>query len=329
MKKTQKYIVSAVVPVYNGESFIGETIKSLLGQTRKFDEIVVADDGSTDRTVEIVKKFKQVRLVQSNHVERIAIRNIGWKAAKGNIIAFIDSDLVLVPEWLEEILKGFDKGYAAAVDRRAVHHPQTYIAKLNDHFFDIRYGDNYKPFTLWVIRRDLLEQLGGLDEQVIAFEDIDIADRVFESGHDVFFAAKAIAYHKGEPVSIREEIRRNFWFGSHVWPYWKKRIIGRRFVLSQDFLTSFRKPFRCTLFFVMTLLLLVKPIVLILFTLFCYLYVIVRDIKRGMKMNYIFVHAYIAVISEYTYAYGVLYGLFFGPITFARKRAAVQAAAST
>lgn len=307
--KKKLYIVSAVVPVYNGESFIAETLHSLLHQRRKFDEIIVVDDGSTDNTVKIVKRFKNVKLIQSHHVERIAVRNIGWKAAKGNIIAFIDSDLELVPEWLEEVLKGFDQGYKAVVDRRAVHQPKTYIAKLNDHFFNLRYHDQYKPFTLWVIRRDLLEELGGLDENVIAFEDIDIADRVFAKGHKIYFAQNALAYHKGEPVSIREELRRNFWFGSHAWPYWKKTH-------------KMRKPLRCAIFLGITFLFFVKPFTAFIFFLLCYLYVLLKDIRRSMKLQYIFVHPFIGVINEFTYAYGALYGLLFGPITFARKRAA-------
>jgi glycosyltransferase involved in cell wall biosynthesis len=309
MKKKQKYVVSAVVPVYNGEMFIAETLDSLLAQKRKFDEIIVVDDGSTDSTVDIVKTFKNVKLIRSQHVERIAVRNIGWKAAKGNIIAFIDSDLVLVKDWLIEVLKGFDKGYPAVVDRRAVYKPKTYIAKLNDHFFDLRYNDNYKPFTLWIIKRDLLEKVNGLDEHVIAFEDIDLADRVFAEGHDIYLAKKAIAYHHGEPVSLREEFRRAFWFGSHAWNYWRKT-------------GKLKKIIRGIIFVGATVMTPFFPLYVLGFLLFCYLFVFVKDVRRGMKLKYLFVHPFIGVINEFVYAYGALYGLFFGPIVFARKRAA-------
>ena len=307
MKKQQSYKVSAVVPVYNGESFIADTIHSLLHQKRKFDEIIVVDDGSTDNTVKIVKRFKNVKLIQSHHVERIAVRNIGWKAAKGNIIAFIDSDLELVPEWLEEVLKGFEQGYAAVVDRRAVYKPQTYIAKMNDHFFDLRFTDKYKPFTAWVVQRDVLEKLGGLDEGAIGFEDINLGDALYKDGYDIYFAKHALAYHKGEPTNFRTEMRRHFWFGSHALPYWKKR-------------KPLKKPLRVALFTFLTVLFFINSFQALGFTLILYLYVFLKDLFYWkMHLKYLFVHPFIAVASEFAYSWGFIYSLIKGPITHARS----------
>jgi glycosyltransferase involved in cell wall biosynthesis len=187
MPQHKRFIVSAVIPVYNGEKFIIQTLHSLLSQTRKFDEIIVVDDGSTDNTVSLVQSLAKhgIQLIRSGHVERVAARNIGWRAAKGNIIAFIDSDLILVKDWLKEVLRGFDQGHVAVVDRRAVYQPKTFIAKMNDHFFDIRYADNYKPFTLWVIQKTILKQIGGYDPGVVGIEDADLADRLIARGYTI------------------------------------------------------------------------------------------------------------------------------------------------
>ncbi len=301
------FFVSAIVPVHNGKSFIAETIESLLEQTKAFDEIIVVDDGSTDRTVEVVKRFKRVRIIQIRHAERVKSRNIGWKASKGNVVAFIDSDLVLTKDWLKEVLKGFEQGHVAVVDRRAVYKPETYIAKMNDHFFDLRYANNYKPFTLWIIRRDVLEDLGGYDEKVVGIEDADLADRVQAKGHEIYFAKKAIAYHKGEPKTLYGELWRHFWFGSHILPYWKK-------------LRHVKRPLRAFVFLMMSVLFFFRPLYTALFFLLCYGYALFKDLFYWkMQLKYLFVHPFIVVLSEFAYAYGVLYGSFFGPLRLVRR----------
>ncbi len=306
MKK--KYTVSAIVPVNNGASYIAETIQGLLDQSRHFDEIIVIDGKSTDDTANIVKKFKGVKFIQLGYdPERIAKRNIAWKASKGNIIAFIDSDLVLVKDWLKEVLKGFDQGHVAVVDRRAVYKPTTYIAKMNDHFFDLRFTEKYKPFTAWVIQRDVFEKLGGLDESAIGFEDINLGDALYKSGYDIYFAQKAIAYHKGEPTNFRTEMRRHFWFGSHALPYWKKR-------------RPLGKPLKVVLFSLLTLFFFIFPLWILSIIFLLYSYVFLKDLfVWKMNLRYLFVHPFIAVASEFVYAWGFAYSLIKGPITHARS----------
>ena len=300
--------VSAIIPVHNSAKYIEETIKSLLNQSVKFDEIIIVDSASTDNTVEVITKFKQVKLIHLDvDVERIVTRNVGWKAAKGNIIAFVDSDLVLVKDWLKEVLKGFDQGHIAVVDRRAVENPTTYIAKMNDHFFDVRFTDRYRPFTAWVIRRDVLEKLGWLDESIIGFEDIDLGDRLYSAGHKIYFAKNAIAYHKGEPKNFETEMRRHFWFGSHALPYWKKK-------------KPKKKPIRVTFFLLLTILLVIKPLWSLATIFLLYGYVFLKDaLYFHMKLKYLFVHPFIAVASEFAYAYGFVYSLVRGPMKYARS----------
>ncbi|MCK4627815.1 MAG: glycosyltransferase family 2 protein [Sedimentisphaerales bacterium] len=92
------YRVSVVIPAYNLEGYIGRAIESVLAQTRPADEIIVVDDGSTDGTVEIVKKYgSAVRYIYQENAGASAARNTGIKAAKNEWIAFLDGD----DEWLE------------------------------------------------------------------------------------------------------------------------------------------------------------------------------------------------------------------------------------
>lgn len=307
MVKRKRYVVSVIIPVYNSGKYIEETLQATFAQSVPFDEIIVVNGNSSDTTARIVKKFKQVKLIQlQDEPERIVKRNIGVGAARGNIIAFVDSDLVLSKNWLQEILVGFDKGYVAVVDRRAVYKPKTYIAKMNDHFFDLRFTDDYKPFTAWVVRNDFLKKIGYLDESVIGFEDKDLGDAIYAAGKDIYFAKKALAYHKGEPTTFWAEMRRHFWFGSRALPYWKKH-------------KPFWKPFKVALFLFLTILFFISFRLFVgLFFLF-YLYVLLKDmLVWKMHLRYLFVHPFLAVASEFAYAYGFVYSLFQGPARYVR-----------
>ncbi|MDR3717145.1 MAG: glycosyltransferase family A protein [Puia sp.] len=93
--------VSAVIPAYNAEGFISKTIQSVLAQTHKISEIIVVDDGSSDRTVEIAAGFPRTRVIQRPNGGPGAARNTGIHAASSDWIAFLDSDDVWTPQKTE------------------------------------------------------------------------------------------------------------------------------------------------------------------------------------------------------------------------------------
>lgn len=91
--------VSAVVPAYNAEKYIARSIDSILNQTRRPDEIIIVDDGSTDGTAEIIKNYgDKVRYIHQENAGASVARNTGVNASKGEWIAFLDCD----DEWLED-----------------------------------------------------------------------------------------------------------------------------------------------------------------------------------------------------------------------------------
>jgi glycosyltransferase involved in cell wall biosynthesis len=97
-------LVSIVIPTYNRSEFIVETLQSVYAQTYKDYEIIVVDDGSTDDTVEVIKnKFPEARILQQEHKGGggAEARNLGIQKARGEYIAFLDSDDIWFPEKLE------------------------------------------------------------------------------------------------------------------------------------------------------------------------------------------------------------------------------------
>lgn len=92
--------ISVVIPAYNSEKYIGATLDSLINQTFSAHEIIVVDDGSVDETAEVVSRYPQIRLIQQRNQGVSAARNNAVRQARGDWIAFIDSDDIWHPEKL-------------------------------------------------------------------------------------------------------------------------------------------------------------------------------------------------------------------------------------
>lgn len=92
--------VSVVIPVFDGERHVGEAIDSALAQTHRPLEVVVVDDGSTDRSAEIARA-RGATVLRLDHAGPAAARNAGVRAARGDVVAFLDADDVWLPRKLE------------------------------------------------------------------------------------------------------------------------------------------------------------------------------------------------------------------------------------
>ena len=109
-KKKNKFIdnlVSIIMPAFNSARYICESIDSVLAQTYAEWELWVVDDGSTDNTAEVVKKFKDRRIhyvKQATNKGVAAARNLGIEKSRGRFLAFLDSDDIWLPEKLEKQL---------------------------------------------------------------------------------------------------------------------------------------------------------------------------------------------------------------------------------
>lgn len=103
--------VSVIMPVYNGEKFLEESILSILNQTFKDFEFLLIDDGSVDQSMEIIRKFNdnRIRIIQNKTNQGLAlVRNIGLKEAKGEYIAWLDCDDISLPTRLEKQVRFLD-----------------------------------------------------------------------------------------------------------------------------------------------------------------------------------------------------------------------------
>lgn len=103
-------LVSVVIPCYNSEDFISQTINSVIEQTYSNYEIIVVDDGSTDRSLELIKKYKsQITIYESTNKGACHARNLGASKAKGEFIIFLDSDDLFSINTLEVLVENISK----------------------------------------------------------------------------------------------------------------------------------------------------------------------------------------------------------------------------
>jgi glycosyltransferase involved in cell wall biosynthesis len=94
-------MISVIIPVYNSERYLAEAMKSVLGQTLPAYEIIIVDDGSTDGSGEIARRYgPSLRYIRQTNQGAATARNVGVNTAQGNLLAFLDADDVWLPHKL-------------------------------------------------------------------------------------------------------------------------------------------------------------------------------------------------------------------------------------
>ncbi len=190
-------LVSVVIPVYNRASLIVDALNSVLAQTYRPLEIIVVDDGSTDRTPDVVqhwietvctnKKAIMARLIRQEKKGGNAARNRGIKESMGEFVAFLDSDDIWLPRKLEKQIPHFSDPEIGAVycglqqvdlatgkvwpvcPRK---YPSGWLLR------QLLIKDVTAPTSTFVIRKEVFSKVGTFDERLLARQDWDMWIRI-------------------------------------------------------------------------------------------------------------------------------------------------------
>ena len=101
--------VSLYIPAYNAARFVNASIEAILSQTLVPDEILVIDDGSHDATVEVVSRYKEIKLIRHDRNRGLAAaRNTAVRAARNELVGSVDADCAAAPAWLEKLVPAFE-----------------------------------------------------------------------------------------------------------------------------------------------------------------------------------------------------------------------------
>jgi glycosyltransferase involved in cell wall biosynthesis len=207
--------VSVIIPCFNSQNTIQETIESVLAQTMQDFELIVVDDGSTDDTKQILSDFgNRVKYLYRENGGQSAARNTGIRAAIGEFVAFVDSDDLWCPDKLEKqirILEDTTVDWCYCDCLYFCNSDSTSLGKHSDLFYPAKEGWIAKSLLLGnciasptpLIRRSIFDQCGLFDESPLfrIGEDWEMWLRI-AAQYPVGYRAEVLAKHREHTFSL-------------------------------------------------------------------------------------------------------------------------------
>lgn len=210
-------LISIVIPTYNEEKDIEDCLNSLKNQSYQNFEIIVVDDGSTDNTLEIVKKYSEVKIFRQTHKGPGDARNLGSKDARGEILIFIDSDMTFEKNYLANLIKPI-----LIEDAIGTTHDYEIATNISNKYSylwgEVRVSkEDAKDVRIFrAIKKDKFYELGGFDAKYGYADDQTFW---FKYRLKPVVAKDTICYHKN-PESLRGTYRQARWIGAS----WSERF---------------------------------------------------------------------------------------------------------
>ena len=222
---------SVIIPAFNAEETIDLTLKALKAQKNVEDfEIIVVDDGSKDRTAEIVDRYP-VKLIKQENSGPASARNRGVEAAAADIVLFTDSDCIPAEDWVEKMTAPFADEEISGVKGIYISKKKSIIARIIQLEFEERFlmlkklkfidfVDSYSA----AFRKEAFLSVGGFDTSFPKAdnEDVDLSYKLANAGYKMVFQPEAVVEHLGHPESISRYIKLKFSRG-----YWRTAVYKR------------------------------------------------------------------------------------------------------
>lgn len=217
-------LVSIIIPTYNRPDVLKRCLKHIEKLTYQPYEVIVVDASSNDKSRIVVTGYAKVSYakIDSSKRQLCRQRNIGIHKTKGEIVAFLDDDSLVYPDWLNEIISAYNfTDNVGGVGGRALRGEQIYwdgktpIGRIKDDGF-LTEGFDGDPSQIIEVdhligcnmsyRKDVLEEIGGFDERIgFEREETDIAIRVKKADYKILYNPKAVVNHLG---ALREGMKR-------------------------------------------------------------------------------------------------------------------------
>lgn len=215
--KSKKDInLSIIIPTYNEERDVQECLNSLKKQIYKKFEIIIVDDGSTDKTIEIVKKFKDVKIIKGEHRGPGFSRNIGAKNAQGEILVFVDADMTFDRDYLKNLIKPLLKDKEKKIIGTT---HETELVKNIDNIWSRCWGnirvskEQSKEVKIFrAIRKNKFLEFRGFDPKY-GYAD----DQTFWFKYQIkpIVAKDTLCFHKN-PETLQGVYNQSIWIGSSI-----------------------------------------------------------------------------------------------------------------
>lgn len=246
-------LVSVLMPLYNKAAFVAEAIESVLNQTYPNIEIIIVDDGSTDNSFEIAKRYESAKifLFKQENKGVSSARNTAFRHSKGDFIQYLDADDVLDPRKIEEqvkILRGSPDalttaqqciGFKIAKDGQIQTFERPLLSKNYDNPFAFLMAEVRQPVHVhsWLIPRNLMNQAGIWNETMTIFEERDLYLRLVPFASKIVYCHSAMCYWR-LPISTDHYSKRNSIVGTtaalHFFSRFEAKILNNPHVNSEE-----------------------------------------------------------------------------------------------
>ncbi|MEQ1946196.1 MAG: glycosyltransferase family 2 protein [Bryobacteraceae bacterium] len=212
-----RHTVAAIVPHWNRRDLLPAFFDSLHKQQRQFDEVILVDNGSSDDSATLAESFGARVIRLEKNLGFAAAVNRGMEAADTDWVAIVNNDITFHASWLDQLLtraiaagsffatgKTLDASDHSRIDgtydeiSRGACALRCGAGKFDRPFWNREKTIRFAPMTAALFRRELLTELGGLDESFESYlEDVDFGIRCALAGKPGLYVPSAIAYHRG------------------------------------------------------------------------------------------------------------------------------------
>jgi hypothetical protein len=230
MRNSINFPLCSIITVnYNSKPYLKNCLDSLEKQTYPNCEIIVVDNASTDNSIEIVKKYPKIKLIENKiNLGFAGGMNTGIRKAKGKYVAMIDSDTIADRNWISELIKVMKSNKSIGIVGGKIYlltpkgektNSLRYVGGKLHKFFNFyllgsKIGQNKEDTGLYenlievdfihgcgfLVRNDIFNGIGLMDEEYFMYgEEIDWCYRVRDVGYKIFYVPSAIIWHVGSP----------------------------------------------------------------------------------------------------------------------------------
>ena len=214
-------LLSVITPVYNGEKYIEECIASILRQSYTNIEYIIINDGSTDKTKEIIKKYKKnIKIINQNNMGQVKTLNKGWNMSKGKYLTYLSADDILDSKCYEEIIAFLEKNMniIMAFPKNHLIDENSKIIKKDVcpefSFYDTLVRQECKIGAGAIFRKQIFQKYGGWDSKFELCPDRHYWIKIFQYGNfkliDSALAFYRLHSHSGVYTKTNEKYSNEY-----------------------------------------------------------------------------------------------------------------------